>query len=115
VGTSVVYWVTAPIVGAVEHDAYILTLLYVIRDLGETQGINVWPYYWGLVWAGTLGSNLTIAGAPALYVALTMGEKEDGRKFSLKSFFGYTAPYVILSLIFCYILMVLVWVLPFMK
>jgi Na+/H+ antiporter NhaD/arsenite permease-like protein len=114
VGTAVMYWVTAPIVGAVEHDAYILTLLYVIRDLGQDTGINVWPYYWGLVWSGTLGSNLTIAGAPALYVALTMGEKEDGKKFALKEFFGYTVPYVISSLIICYIFMVLVWVLPYM-
>ena len=115
VGTSVLYWVTAPIVGIVEHDAFILTLLYVIRDLGETMDINVWPYYWGLVWSGTLGSNLTIAGAPALYVALTMGEKEDGEKFSLKEFFSYTVPYVISSLVLAYILMVLIWVLPFMK
>ena len=115
VGTSVMYWVTAPIVGIVEHDAFILTLLYVIRDLGETMDINVWPYYWGLVWSGTLGSNLTIAGAPALYVALTMGEKEDGEKFSLKEFFSYTVPYVVASLVLCYVLMVLIWVLPFMK
>lgn len=115
VGTSVMYWVTAPIVGIVEHDAFILTLLYVIRDLGETMDINVWPYYWGLVWSGTLGSNLTIAGAPALYVALTMGEKEDGEKFSLKEFFSYTVPYVISSLVLAYVLMVLIWVLPFMK
>ncbi|UCG39152.1 MAG: permease [bacterium] len=115
VGTSVLFWVTAPFVGVVEHDAFILTLLYVIRDLGDTQGINVWPYYWGLVWSGTLGSNLTIAGAPALFVALSMGEKEDGVKFSLKEFFGYTVPYVIASLVICYVLMVLVWVLPYMK
>jgi Na+/H+ antiporter NhaD/arsenite permease-like protein len=115
VGTSVLYWVTAPIVGVVEHDAFILTILYVIRDLGESQGINVWPYYWALVWAGTLGSNLTIAGAPALYVALTMGEKEDGEKFSLKEFFSYTVPYVVSSLVLCYILLVLVWVLPFTR
>ena len=115
VGTSVIYWGTAPIVGFVEHDAYILTLLYVVRDLGETQGILVWPYYWAIVWAGTLGSNLTIAGAPALYVALMIGEKEDGEKFSLRQFFSYTVPYVLLSLVLCYILMVLIWVLPFMK
>jgi Na+/H+ antiporter NhaD/arsenite permease-like protein len=115
VGTSVMFWITAPIVGIVEHDAFILTLLYVIRDLGETMDINVWPYYWGLVWSGTLGSNLTIAGAPALYVALTMGEKEDGEKFSLKEFFSYTVPYVMASLVLCYVLMVLIWVLPFMK
>ena len=114
-GTTVLYWVTAPIVGVVEHDAFILTLLYVIRDLGETVDVNVWPYYWALVWAGTLGSNLTIAGAPALYVALTMGEKEDGKKFSLKEFFSYTVPYVIISLVLCYALLVIIWVLPFMR
>jgi Na+/H+ antiporter NhaD/arsenite permease-like protein len=115
VGTAIVFWVTAPLVGFLEHDAYILTLLYIIRDLGETQGIEVWPYYWAILWAGTLGSNLTIAGAPALYVAVSLGEKEDGEKFSLRKFFSYTVPYVLLSLVFCYILMVLVWVLPLMK
>jgi Na+/H+ antiporter NhaD/arsenite permease-like protein len=112
-GTSILYWVTAAVVGVVEHDAYILTLLYVIRDLGETQEINPWPLYWALVWAGTLGSNLTIAGAPALYVALTMGEKEDGRKWPLREFLSYSVPYVIISLVVCYVLLVIVWILPF--
>ena len=102
------------IVGVVEHDAYILTLLYVIRDLGETNNIDPWPLYWALVWAGTLGSNLTIAGAPALYVALSMGEKEDARNWSLREFLSFSVPYVVVSLVVCYILMVLIWVLPFM-
>jgi len=114
-GVSILYWITAPIVALVEHDAYILTLLHVIRDLGENNGINPWPLYWALVWAGTLGSNLTIAGAPALYVALTMGEKEDARKWSLREFLGYSVPYVLISLIVCYILLVVVWILPFMQ
>ena len=55
-----------------------------------------------LLWAGTLGSNLTIAGAPALFVAKNMGEKEDQRKVKLKEFLGMTAalcdriPYLLL-------------------
>ena len=114
-GSSLLYWVTAPIVGIVEHDAYILTMLYVIRDIGKEHGVNPWPLYWCLLWAGTLGSNLTIAGAPALFVAKNMGEKEDQRKVSLKEFFSYTVPYVIISLIFCYILAILIWILPFQK
>jgi Na+/H+ antiporter NhaD/arsenite permease-like protein len=114
VGTTILYWVTAPIVGLVEHDAYILTLLYVIRDLGQSHGINPWPLYWALLWAGTLGSNLTIAGAPALYLALSLGEKEDGRKWSLKEFLSYSVPYVLVSLGACYVLAILIWVLPFM-
>jgi Na+/H+ antiporter NhaD/arsenite permease-like protein len=113
-GTTILYWVTAPIVAVVEHDAYILTLLCVIRDLSQTSGVNPWPLYWGLLWAGTLASNLTIAGAPALYVALTMGEKEDGTTWSLRQFLGYSFPFVLVSLIVCYILMVPIWVLPFM-
>lgn len=115
IGVSVLYWVTAPIVGVVEHDAYILTMLYVIRDLGETNGIDPWPLYWALVWAGTLGSNLTIAGAPALYVALSMGEKEDARSWSLREFLSFSVPYVVISLVICYVLMVVIWVLPFIE
>jgi Na+/H+ antiporter NhaD/arsenite permease-like protein len=114
-GSTLLYWVTVPIVGVVEHDAYILTMLYVIRDIGKEHGINPWPLYWCLLWAGTLGSNLTIAGAPALFVAKNMGEKEDQRKITLKEFFSYTVPYVIISLIFCYIPAILIWVLPFSK
>jgi Na+/H+ antiporter NhaD/arsenite permease-like protein len=114
-GSTVLYWVTAPIVGIVEHDAYILTMLYVIRDLGKEQAINPWPLYWMLLWAGTLGSNMTIAGAPALFVAKNMGEKEDQRKVGLKEFLSMSAPYVIISLIFCYIPAMLIWVLPFAK
>jgi Na+/H+ antiporter NhaD/arsenite permease-like protein len=114
-GSTALYWVTAPIVGIVEHDAYILTMLYVIRDLGTTTGINPWPLYWMLLWAGTLGSNLTIAGAPALFVAKSFGEKEDQRKVSLKEFLGITGPYVLISLICCYIPAMIVWVLPYAK
>lgn len=114
-GSTLLYWVTVPIVGVVEHDAYILTMLYVIRDIGKEHGINPWPLYWCLLWAGTLGSNLTIAGAPALFVAKNMGEKEDQRKVTLKEFLSYTMPYVIISLIFCYLPAMLVWVLPFAK
>lgn len=114
VGSTVLYWVTAPIVGIVEHDAYILTLLYVIRDLGQ-QGINPWPLYWMLLWAGTLGSNLTIAGAPALFVAKSLGEKEDKCQFGLRPFLGITVPFVVISLVSCYIPAMLIWVIPFAK
>lgn len=114
-GSSILYWVTAPIVGIVEHDAYILTMLYVIRDLGKENIVNPWPLYWMLLWAGTLGSNLTIAGAPALFVAKNLGEKEDQRKVGVREFLSMSVPYVIISLIFAYIPAMLIWVMPFSK
>jgi Na+/H+ antiporter NhaD/arsenite permease-like protein len=110
--TTLLYWVTIPIVGLVEHDAYILTFLYTIKDMG-TAGIPDWPLYWMLVWCGTLGSNLTIAGAPALYVALSISEKEEGRKVSLREFLSWSVPFTIVASGVCYIFGMLIWVLPY--
>jgi len=111
-GASLLYWVTVPIVGVVEHDAYILTFLYMIRDLGE-QGVQAWPLYWMLVWSGTLGSNLTIAGAPALYVALNIVEKEDKRKVPLKEFLKWSVAFTVAASIICFAIGMLIWVIPF--
>ncbi len=113
-GATVLYWVTVPIVGLVEHDAYILTFLYTIRDLGEA-GIEPWPLYWMLLWSGTLGSNLTVAGAPALYVALSLAEKEEKRKVSLREFLSWSIPFTLVCAGVCYILGMLIWVLPYVK
>ncbi len=113
-GVTVLYWVTIPIVGLVEHDAYILTFLYTIRDMAQ-GGIEPWPLYWMLLWAGTLGSNLTVAGAPALYVALSLAEKEEGRKVSLREFLAWSVPFTLVCSAVCYVLGMLIWVLPYAK
>src|SRR5688500_10546568 len=111
-GASLLYWVTIPIVGLVEHDAYILTFLYMIKDLGA-QGIPTWPLWWMVLWSGTLGSNLTVAGAPALYVALRIAEKEENRKVSLREFLSWSLVFTLVSAFFCYIFAMLIWVLPY--
>lgn len=113
-GATLLYWVTIPIVGLVEHDAYILTFLYTIRDLGAA-GVEPWPLYWMLLWCGTLGSNLTVAGAPALYVALSIAEKEEKRKVSLREFLSWSIPFALVSSFICYVLGMLIWVLPYVK
>ena len=113
-GATILYWVTVPIVGLVEHDAYILTFLHTIKDLAKA-GVEPWPLYWMVLWSGTLGSNLTIAGAPALYVALSLGEKEEGRKVSLKEFLKWSIPFTLVCSLICYILGMLIWVLPYAK
>ena len=113
-GVTLLYWITIPIVGIVEHDAYILTFLHTIKEMGQA-GIEPWPLYWMLLWSGTLGSNLTVAGAPALYVAMTLGEKEDGRKISLREFLAWSVPFTMVCSIVCYILGMLIWVLPYVK
>jgi Na+/H+ antiporter NhaD/arsenite permease-like protein len=110
-GATLLYWVTVPIVGVVEHDAYILTFLYMIRDLGAS-GVDPWPLWWMLVWAGTLGSNLTIAGAPALYVALNIAEREEKRKIPFKEFFRWSLVFTLTASAICYVFGMIIWVLP---
>jgi Na+/H+ antiporter NhaD/arsenite permease-like protein len=114
-GATLLYWITIPIVGLVEHDAYILTFLYTIRDLKAAAGVEPWPLWWMLVWSGTLGSNLTIAGAPALYVALTICEKEEDRKVSLREFLSWSIPFTLIASAVCYIFGMIIWVLPYAK
>lgn len=113
-GATLLYWITVPIVGLVEHDAYILTFLHTIKDLAKA-GVEPWPLYWMVLWSGTLGSNLTIAGAPALYVALSLGEKEEGRKVSLREFLAWSVPFTLVCSLVCYVLGMLIWVLPYAK
>jgi Na+/H+ antiporter NhaD/arsenite permease-like protein len=113
-GATLLYWITVPIVGIVEHDAFILTFLYTIRDLGN-DGVATWPLWWMLVWSGTLGSNLTVAGAPALYVALNIAEREEGRKVSLREFLSWSIPFTLVAAGVCYVLGMVIWVLPYMK
>jgi Na+/H+ antiporter NhaD/arsenite permease-like protein len=113
-GATLLYWATVPIVGIVEHDAYILTFLYTIRDL-EAEGIAPWPLYWMLLWSGTLGSNLTVAGAPALFAALNICEREEERKVSLREFLSWSVPFTLVAAGVCYVIGMLVWVLPYAR
>ncbi|MGH8711481.1 MAG: SLC13 family permease, partial [Burkholderiales bacterium] len=113
-GATLLFWITIPIMGLVEHDAYILTFLYSIRDLGSA-GVPTWPLWWMLLWSGTLGSNLTVAGAPALYVALTISEREESRKVSLREFLSWSVPFTLVASFVCYVLGMLIWVLPYVK
>lgn len=113
-GATLLYWITVPIVGIVEHDAYILTFLHTIKDLDNATSPH-WPLWWMLLWSGTLGSNLTVAGAPALYAALNICQGEEQRKISLREFLSWSIPFVFVSTFACYVLGMLIWVLPFAR
>jgi Na+/H+ antiporter NhaD/arsenite permease-like protein len=113
-GATLLYWVTVPIVGIVEHDAYILTFLHTIKDL-QRDGVAPWPLWWMLLWSGTLGSNLTVAGAPALYAALNICQREEDRRVSLREFLSWSVPFTLVSAAVCYVIGMLIWVLPHAK
>ena len=113
-GATLMYWITVPIVGIVEHDAYILTFLHTIKDMNIDSDAR-WALWWMLLWSGTLGSNLTVAGAPALYAALNICQHEERRKISIREFLAWSLPFTLISSVVCYVLGMLIWVLPQVK
>ena len=108
VAYTVFYWVVAGLATIVEHDALLLTFLYLVRDAAKIAGINAWPLYWGMAWSATLASNMTVAAAPALYVAISMAEKA-GYHVKPRTFFKYSVPFVISSLVIQYLITLPLW------
>ena len=68
-----------------------------------------------ILWSGTLGSNLTIAGAPALYVALRLAEKEEDARSRSREFLSWSMPFTIVASVICYVFGMLIWVLPYAR
>jgi len=101
---TAIFWLTALLSAVVEHDALVLFLFLLIKEVGTVSGVNVWPFYWAVAWAGTLGSNATIVAAPTLYVALTMAEKARGRKASLSEWLKLTLAFTAASLVVHYLI-----------
>ncbi len=106
---TVFYWVVAVLSLVVEHDALLLTFLYIVRDLAAATGINPWPLYWGMAWSATLASNATTAAAPALYVAVTIVES-SGRRVRASEFLRYSLTFALISLVIHYIITILLFV-----
>jgi Na+/H+ antiporter NhaD/arsenite permease-like protein len=102
------YWLVAFLSTVVEHDALFLTFLSVVHEAATMASMNAWPIYWGMAWAATLASNMTVAAAPALYVAVAIAEKQ-GYKVSPKAFLRYSVPYVVASLAIQYALTLPIW------
>ncbi len=105
---TVSYWMVGLLSMVVEHDALLLTFLYMIRDAALQAGIDPHPLYWGMAWSATLASNATTAAAPALYIAVVLLEK-DGYRVSGRTFLRYSLVYAGLSLLIMYIVTVLFW------
>jgi Na+/H+ antiporter NhaD/arsenite permease-like protein len=107
-GFVLLYWSSAIGSGVVEHDALILALFRAIKEATLISRFNPWPYYWAIAWGGTIGSNATVAGAPALYVALSLLERE-GIRVDNKRFLKITLLFTIFSSIITFLVTLSVW------
>jgi Na+/H+ antiporter NhaD/arsenite permease-like protein len=102
-GFTAAYWLAAAPSTIVEHDAMLLSLLYVARDAAASAGFDPGPLYWAMAWGATLASNLTTAAAPALYVALLISERH-GRRIGPGEFLRYSSVFVAAGLAATYLM-----------
>ncbi len=102
-GFTAAYWMAALPSTVVEHDAMLLSLLYVARDAAAAGGFDPGPLYWAMAWGATLASNLTTAAAPALYVALLIAERA-GHRIGPGEFLRYSSVFVASSLAATYLI-----------
>jgi len=84
----------------------VATWIPIIKALGE-GGLNVFPLWWAMLFAGTFWGNLTIIGSTANIVAVGMLEKRERIHLTLRQWIGVgaaiTLPTVSLALLLLFL------------
>jgi Na+/H+ antiporter NhaD/arsenite permease-like protein len=86
--------------GIVDNIPFTATMIPVIRDLAQTQGLSeteVRPLWWALALGADFGGNATLIGASANVVVAGMSERA-GKKITFLRFMAYGIPVTVLSL-----------------
>jgi Na+/H+ antiporter NhaD/arsenite permease-like protein len=89
----VITWMIGILTGFMDNVLAVATFIPVIEDIMKT-GIDVTPYWWGVLFGGTLFGNLTMIGSTANIVAI--GVLERG-KFGHITFGQWIKPGLIIS------------------
>ncbi len=105
---TVFYWVVAGLSLFIEHDALLLTFLYIVKEAASIVGVDPWNMYWAMAWSATLASNASTAAAPALYVAVAVVEKE-GYRVPAARFLKYSLTFALSSLLIHYAITLPFW------
>lgn len=89
-------WFSAIASGFVDNIPYTATMIPIVESLGQVMAID--PLWWSLALGACLGGNLTVVGAAANVVVVSMAEK-SGHPISFMHFFRYGAIVTLMSLI----------------
>jgi Na+/H+ antiporter NhaD/arsenite permease-like protein len=89
-------WFSAIASGIIDNIPYTATMIPVVKSLGQAMPTD--PLWWSLALGACLGGNLTVVGAAANVVVVSLAEK-SGHPISFRHFFRYGAIVTIGSLI----------------
>lgn len=89
-------WMSAIVSGIVDNIPYTATMVPVVQSLGQAMPIE--PLWWSLALGACLGGNLTLVGASANVVAVSIAER-SGHPISFVHFMRYGVITTFMSLI----------------
>jgi Na+/H+ antiporter NhaD/arsenite permease-like protein len=89
-------WMSAIGSGIVDNIPYTATMVPVVKSLGQAMPID--PLWWSLALGACLGGNLTLVGASANVVVVSIAER-SGHPISFMHFFSYGAITTFFSMI----------------
>ena len=81
--------------GFMDNVLAVATFIPILGQIGES-GVYIYPFWWAMLFGGTMFGNLTVIGSTANIVAMGMLEKEYGESIN---FFDWLKPGVIISVI----------------
>ena len=84
---TVLTWPVMLLSGTIDNVPLIAGLIPVIFRLGEA-GINIYPLWWTILFAGCFGGNLTMVGSTANIVAIGLLEKREHESLGLREWIG---------------------------
>jgi len=83
--------------GFIDNVPVVATLIPVVKNISE-YGINPYPFWWALLYAGTYGGNLTMVASTANIVSLGMLDKEFRQSISLSYWLKIGVPIVLITI-----------------
>ena len=83
----------------------VATFIPILMEL-QKAGIYAYPFWWGMLFGGTLYGNLTVIGSTANIVAMGMLEKEYGQNIK---FMEWLKPGIIVSTLTIVVAMALLY------
>ncbi len=89
-------WFSAIASGIVDNIPYTATMIPIVKNLAQVMPADI--LWWSLALGADLGGNLTLVGAAANVVVVSLAEK-SGHPISFRRFLGYGAITTVMSLI----------------
>jgi Na+/H+ antiporter NhaD/arsenite permease-like protein len=96
-GSIVILWLSAALSGVVDNIPYTATMIPVVQDMSAPHGGSL-ALWWALAAGADMGGNLTIIGASANVILVSMAERE-GHPIGFWAFMRYAAPVTLGSIL----------------